>query len=398
VAPIFGGHPRTVRSPVTQFALSGLLVVVAVAVVGVLAVRHTSRDEALYDAKQLTELAGNAVVAPALRDPGSLDRVVRRYVLRDPVVRVKLWDESGRVVYSDEPRLIGRRFALEPDERALFRHPGVHADLSDLTRPENRFERGEGPLREVYLGIRGPQGEHLLFETYLREGAISTESHRVWRDVVPIVLGVLLALWLVQIPLGARLSRRLQRAQHQALTAADRERKRLARDLHDGVVQDLVAVSLTLGARQDHESGREVRRAIRRLRTLLVELYPEDLHRQGLEGALNDLLAPLQSRGLRTHLEVEDGVQLGREGEALFYRTAHEALRNVAAHAHAGSVRVRVTREAIEVTDDGEGFSEPSNGRPHLGLRMLDDLAREHGGALAIRSTPGQGTSILLTL
>ena len=297
---------RRLLTPVAQFALSGLVVVVAVAVVGVLAVRHISRNEALRDAKQVTELAGNAVVAPAIEPGvldeqpaalGRLDRVVRRYVLRDPVVRVKLWDESGRIVYSDEPRLIGRRFALEPDERELFRRPGVRADVSDLDRPENRFEQGRGPLREVYLGIRGPRGQRLLFETYLREGAISAESRRVWRDVIPIVLGVLLALWLVQIPLGWRLSRRLQRAQHQAVTASEHERRRLARDLHDGVVQDLVAVSLTLGATQDHETGSQVRRAIRRLRTLLVELYPDDLHRQGLEGALSDLLAPLQSRG-----------------------------------------------------------------------------------------------------
>ncbi|WP_028062924.1 sensor histidine kinase [Solirubrobacter soli] len=392
------------RSPVAQFALSGLLFVVVVAVVGVLAVRHISRDEALFDAKQLTELAGNAVVAPAIEpgvlreDPAALarlDGVVRRNVLRDPVVRVKLWDESGRVVYSDEPRLIGKRYTLEPDERELFRHPGVHADLSDLTRPENRFERGEGPLREVYLGIRGPGGEHLLFETYLREGAIAAETHRVWRDVIPIVVGVLLALWLVQIPLGARLSRRLQRAQHQAVTASEHERRRLARDLHDGVVQDLVAVSLTLGAAQEHETGAEVRKAIRRLRTLSVELYPEDLHRQGLAGALSDLLAPLQ---LETKLEIADGLQLGRDTEALFYRTAHEALRNVAAHANAQSVTVRVTERTLEVVDDGQGFAAPTDDRPHLGLRLLDDLAREHGGALEIRSTPGRGTSILLKL
>jgi signal transduction histidine kinase len=392
-----------VRSPVAQFALSGLLIVVAVAVVGVLAVRHISRNEALFDAKQLTELAGNAVVTPAI-DPGvvredptalaRLDRVVRRDVLRDPVVRVKLWDESGRVVYSDEPRLIGQHYTLEPDERELFRRPGVHADLSDLTRPENRFERGEGPLREVYLGIKGPNGEHLLFETYLREGAIAAETHRVWRDVIPVVVGVLLALWLVQIPLGRQLSRRLQRAQHQAVTASEHERRRLARDLHDGVVQDLVAVSLTLGATQEHETGAQVRKAIRRLRTLSVELYPDDLHRQGLQGALSDLLAPLP---LRATLEIESG-QLSRDTEALFYRTAHEALRNVAAHANAQSVTVRVTARSIEVADDGQGFSEPENGRPHLGLRMLDDLAREHGGALEIRSTPGQGTRIGLKL
>jgi two-component system NarL family sensor kinase len=410
---------RHLRSPVAQFALSGLVVVVVVAIVGVLAVRHISRGEALRDAKQVTELAGNAVVAPAIEpgvltgDPAALaklNRVVGLYVLRDPVVRVKLWDESGRVVYSDEPRLIGERFALEPDERALFRKPGVRADISDLTRPENRFEVGRGPLREVYLGIAGPGGRRLLFETYLREGAISADSRRVWSDVIPVVVGVLLALWLVQVPLGWSLSARLRRSQrareellHQAVTASEHERRRLARDLHDGVVQDLVAVSLTLGATQDRETGAQVRQAIRRLRTLLVELYPDDLHRQGLSGALSDLLAPLQSRGLKTALEVDEGLDgLGRGTEALLYRTAQEALRNVAAHAAASSVTVSVRRRGekceLEVADDGRGFAEPVESRPHLGLRMLDDLAREHGGTLEIRSTPDRGTRILLTL
>jgi two-component system NarL family sensor kinase len=410
---------RHVRSPVAQFALSGLVVVVVVAIVGVLAVRHVSRGEALRDAEQVTELAGDAVVAPAIEpgvltgDPAALrklDRVVRSYVLRDPVVRVKLWDESGRIVYSDEPRLIGQRFALKPDERELFRQPGVHAELSDLNRPENRFEAGQGPLREVYLGIAGPGGERLLFETYLREGAISADSRRVWSDVIPIVVGVLLALWLVQVPLGWSLSAQLRRSQrareellHQAVTASEHERRRLARDLHDGVVQDLVAVSLTLGAAQDHETGAQVRQAIRRLRTLLVELYPEDLHRQGLNGALSDLLAPLQSRGLKTALEVDEGLDdLGRGTEALIYRTAQEALRNVAAHAEASSVSVSLRRRdgtcELDVTDDGRGFSELGDERPHLGLRMLDDLAREHGGSLEIRSTTGRGTTILLSL
>src|SRR4051794_4869634 len=156
---------RLSGSPVTQFAATGLLAVVVVGIVGVLFVRHVSRGEALSDAEDLTRLAGEGIVAPAVgpgvltgdrRALARLDGVVRRSVLGDPVVRVKLWDSAGRILYSDEPRLIGERFALRPQEVAVLRGGGVHAELSDLTRPENRFDRGHGPLREVYVGIRGP--------------------------------------------------------------------------------------------------------------------------------------------------------------------------------------------------------------------------------------------------
>src|SRR3954471_3513397 len=420
---------RLSGSPVTQFAATGLLAIVVVGIVGVLFVRHVSRGEALRDAEDLTRLAGEAIVAPAVspgvlaEDPPALarlDRVVRRSVLRDPVVRVKLWDASGRILYSDEPRLIGSRFMLEPQQLTVLRDGGVSAELSDLTRPENRFERGQGPLREVYVGIRGPRGRRLLFEAYLREGALSADSHRVWQDVVPVVLGMLVVLWLAQVPLASSLASRLRRGQREreellrhAVSASEDERRRLAAALHDGAVQDLVAISYTLGGARgrvtDPEvvtaldaSGRQVRTVIRRLRTLLVELYPDDLHRQGLEAALADLLAGVQGRGLETSLTVDGPADLDRGRSALLFRTAQEALRNVVAHAHAERVDVHLARVAdgwqLDVVDDGVGFAAADADRPHFGLRLLDDRAREHGGRLEIQSTQGRGTRVRLTL
>jgi two-component system NarL family sensor kinase len=420
---------RLGASPVTQFAATGLLAVVVVALVGVLVVRHVSRNEALRDAEELTRVAGEGIVAPAIRpgvltgDPQALtalDRVVHRSVLADPIIRVKLWDASGHVLYSDEPRLIGERFALGADEQAVLRGGGVRADLSDLTRPENRFERGRGPLREVYVGIRGPDGRRLLFEAYLREGSLSAGSRRLWQDVVPVMLGMLVVLWLAQVPLARSLASRLRQGQREreallrhAVSASEDERRRLAADLHDGPVQDLVAISYALGGVQarvgDPElvatldtSGREVRTLIRRLRTLLVELYPDDLHRQGLEAALSDLLAGVQARGVTTSLIVDEPVDLDRGRSALLFRTAQEALRNVVAHAHAHQVDLHVARVdetwRLDIVDDGIGFVAGDDDRPHFGLQLLDDRAREFGGVLEIQSTPGHGTRVRLTL
>jgi two-component system NarL family sensor kinase len=420
---------RLSGSPVAQFAATGLLAVVVVGIVGVLVVRHVSRGEALRDAEQLTRLAGEGIVAPAIGpgvprgDPlalGALDRVVHRRVLRDPVVRVKLWDAAGRILYSDQPRLIGERFALGADELAVLRHGGVRADLSDLTRPENRFERGHGPLREVYVGIRGPGGRRLLFEAYLREGALSADSRRVWRDVVPVLLGMLVVLWLAQVPLARSLASRLRRGQREreallrhAVTASEAERRRLAADLHDGAVQDLAAISYALAGAQERVddpevaavlevSGQEVRTVIRRLRTLLVELYPDDLHRQGLEAALSDLLAGVQGRGVATSLTVDAPADLDRGRSALLFRTAQETLRNVVTHAHAERVDVHLAHLGddwrLDVVDDGVGFAPAEDDRPHFGLRMLDDRAQELGGRLEIQSTPGRGTRVRLTV
>jgi signal transduction histidine kinase len=102
-----------------------------------------------------------------------------------------------------------------------------------------------------------------------------------------------------------------------------------------------------------------------------------------------------------TKLDVADGLALPERTETLLFRIAQEALRNVAAHAEASRVLIRVARDdgtaVLEVEDDGRGFS-PDDGGPgapgHFGLRMLDELTREEGGTLAVDSAPGAGTRI----
>ena len=86
----------------------------------------------------------------------------RRILSGTPIVRVKVWDARGRVVYSHAPNLIGSRFALGGAELRTLHNGGVEADASDLNRPENRTERAFKRLVEVYVGIRGPDGERLL--------------------------------------------------------------------------------------------------------------------------------------------------------------------------------------------------------------------------------------------
>jgi hypothetical protein len=78
-----------------------------------------------------------------------LDDLITSQVLSASIVRVKLWKPDGTIVYSDEPALIGNRYALRNEELALFASGEADAELSDLNQPENRYERPEGKLLEA---------------------------------------------------------------------------------------------------------------------------------------------------------------------------------------------------------------------------------------------------------
>ena len=87
----------------------------------------------------------------------ALDSVVRSRVLGSDIVRVKIWSPDGRVLYSDEPQLIGGVYILNEDDTAVFASGETDADISDLSKLENRFERGNGRLLEVSGQERGDQ-------------------------------------------------------------------------------------------------------------------------------------------------------------------------------------------------------------------------------------------------
>ncbi len=417
-------------NPVVQFTLAGITAVLVVGVAAGILLSHAAEDEAVRDAKRVSVLAGTGIVEPVLTDAlvagdpaalARLDRVVRERVLgREGVVRVKVWTGDSEVVYSDEPRLIGDTFELGADDLEVLNDGGVDAGPSDLSEPENRYENSDSDLLEVYLQVHTASGTPLLFETYIEESFVNSAGDRVWSTLAPILIGALLILAALQLPLAASLARRLRRGQDEretllerAIDASEMERRRIAQDLHDGVVQDLAGVSYSIaavanragsGAEVDKESLNEgasrLRQSVRDLRGLLVEIYPADLHRAGIEAALTDVLAGLNSRGLETSLEVEPGIDLPEPVETLFFRIAQEALRNVVAHADAECVRIRIEMDGakarLEVNDDGRGFTfgHGHEAEGHFGLRMLSDLAAEAGGTFSVESSPGEGTIV----
>jgi hypothetical protein len=129
---------------------------------------------------------------------------------------VKIWLADGTIVYSDEHRLIGSKYSLGTDEQAALRDGTTEAEISDLKRPENRFERRFGKLLEVYLPIRDTAGRELVYEDYERYSSVAASGRRLWLSFAPAILGALALLCLIQIPLAWRATRRLQHGQANA--------------------------------------------------------------------------------------------------------------------------------------------------------------------------------------
>jgi signal transduction histidine kinase len=412
---------------VVQFALAALAAVLLLGVIALVVLTKQTRTEAIREAKGLTRLAGRGIAEPALTpgiykgDPQAIARVrhaLQGSVLRDPVVRVKIWTADGRILWSDEPRLIGRRYRLGDEELGAMRAGLTSAGISDLTQPENAFERPYEKLLQVYLPIRGPDGRRLLFEQYSRFSSISRSAQRKVEALAPAFVGGLVLLWLATLPLAWSLARRLQQRQREreellkrAIEAQDRERRRIAGALHDDVVQDLAGLgfSLSAAAGSDNspilqEAADQTRQTMRKLRSVLVDIYPPSLRRAGLQSAIDDLVAPLVAEGARVDVDVPADPRLSANTEALIFRAVQEGLRNTAKHAEAANVEVRVVvgrgRATATVSDDGRGFdaAQVSNGASdaHMGLTFLSDLARDAGGELHLRSAPGEGTTLVL--
>jgi signal transduction histidine kinase len=202
-----------------------------------------------------------------------------------------------------------------------------------------------------------------------------------------------------------------ERLLRQAIDASDAERRRIARDLHDGVVQDLAGVAFSISALardpgtpdQSRSSlqgaARSLRDGLKSLRSLLVEIHPPELAAESLPAGLADLIAPAAAQDVQASVSVEGAETVSDERAALVWRVAQEAVRNALRHGDASTLAVTVRRDGdrltLEVVDDGVGF-DPADVRDpdRFGLRGLRSLVDEAGGTLEVRSSPREGTTV----
>jgi signal transduction histidine kinase len=201
----------------------------------------------------------------------------------------------------------------------------------------------------------------------------------------------------------------LRDARSRIIAAADAERRRIERDLHDGAQQRLVALALTLrmaeqravdgdpdAAELVRSAGKEAGLALEELRNLARGIHPAILTNRGLPAAIDDLAA-------RATVPVEvvavPSERLPDAVEAAAYFVVSECLANVSKHAGATSASVAVTvadgSVTVAVGDDGIGGVTPGCGS---GLQGLEDRVGALDGTLTVESPPGQGTRVLATI
>lgn len=194
------------------------------------------------------------------------------------------------------------------------------------------------------------------------------------------------------------------------------ERERIGMDLHDGIIQDIYAVGLTLEharllLNENPQSARhrieqavnDLNSTIRDIRAYILDLRPRKLHEENLADGLHRLIAEFRANTL---IEVSTNMpanvlHLPQPQAVALFHICQEALANVGKHSHARHVSISLwttsERALLEITDDGRGF-DLSNTRLTLGhgLSNMQTRASNAGGELEISSDPGQGTTILV--
>jgi signal transduction histidine kinase len=201
----------------------------------------------------------------------------------------------------------------------------------------------------------------------------------------------------------------LRHARQRIIAAADAERRRIERDLHDGAQQRMVAVAVTLGLAQAQfktdpdaaqkliaQAREEAQLAVKELRELARGIHPAVLSDRGLAAALEALAGrapvPVEVSGVPAE-------PLAPQVEACAYFVTAEALTNVAKYAHANEASVELEVEEgtlrVRVQDDGVGGADPSTG---TGLRGLRDRVDALDGKLEVHSPLGEGTTITVEM
>lgn len=439
------------RHPVVVFLAVSVPLVVGIFVASNALADRAARQSAIDQAETTNAFLAKSSIQPYLRQGlldgsvSAVDKFIRRGVAftNSELVSFDIITADGKLAYDSTAVTIGAtdnlRFPLSRSQREVLARGGTDSAVADPTSNRSAARAGEeAGLVKIYTQVlatpsqraikraerRGStlDAEPALFVAYWRLQGLEERRGEILDNFRWITLGPLVLLTLVSTAMLALLTNQVRRGGRErerllqtAIDASDAERRRIARDLHDGVVQDLAGSAFSLsGAARDPATtpatsqvlaavSASMRDSLKQMRSLLAEIHPPDLHGQGLEAALDDLIAPAAAAGINASVSVS-GVQGATDAEvALLWRVAQEAVRNATRHSGATTLAVTIRGAddelLLEVVDDGVGFDTSAPSEPdRFGLRGLRSLVRDVGGDLAVRSAVGEGTSVRMAV
>jgi signal transduction histidine kinase len=413
-----------VRRQVTTFITVGVVILAVIAFGAVLASQVVARAEALRDAERVTDRLAHLVVGPLLAgalagDPGpraELNRAISSRLSDGLISEVNVWQRDGTIVYADQVRVVGTRKETPGEVLAAIDLNTVSSQIQDADEagvlPDERFV-------EVYVPLVLSDGNRYAFEAYFSSGHVDEQAAALVGTLAALAVVPLVALQLVQLPIALSLARQVRRQEDErvrllqrALSSSDKERAKIAADLHDGVVQDLAGAGYALAALRNSVAPERrgvadtvagaVRSAVDELRHLMVDIYPPDLSGSGLAVAVEDLVRPLRERDVDVLVDVAPLPTMDPETAASIYRVARESLMNVSKHSGASHVQVIIEvlepeQEAVRlrVCDNGIGVPAAQADRQHnghFGIRMLTDRVTDLGGRFSVMPGPTGGT------
>ncbi|MFE3837871.1 sensor histidine kinase [Pseudogemmobacter sonorensis] len=441
-------HPQEPRISLRrQFMLLAAIVVAGGMIVIGLWVRREIEHVVIGNSGAVTALYVDAMIAPAAQEldtgaglspegRGRLEEILGRGALRDEIYRFKLWSREGEILYSDDPAIVGRRFALNVGLSEAIAG-GVHAGISRASHDEDADRIPEDlALLEIYSPLRSSRTGEVIAVAEFYTGVetlganLAAARRKVWLVVGAVSLAMCSAFF-VLFSRGSRtilrqrraldaqirrlsallarnreLSERVDQANRRIATVHERNLRRISAELHDGPAQHLAFAALRLDgsgdARHQQVQG-AVNEALREIRNICQGFAVPELENLSVAQIARRLALAHEDRANNRVGLVIDGdlPDLSLAAKTCLYRFLQEALNNSMHHAPGVPPRVVLRPQdgglMARVRDDGPGF-DTGNVSEGLGLPGLRERVAGLKGRFELRSKPGEGTDLSIWL
>jgi len=296
--------------------------------------------------------------------------------------------------------------SVRPDSLATDADANSYRLLAEIYTELGQKEKAREYIRKMHDVMTRYATDHyqsglsqmeVLYETEKKEAQINALNKErglyLWLLAAAIGLIVLLAVLFVYRHLAHRRQKALLAAKV-ALETETKERRILARDLHDGLGGMLSVLRMKLEG-GSHDSLTLLDSIHTELRRTAHHLMPEELLKNGLESALRDFAVSVPN----AKFQAIGDICLDKDKELVLYRCAYELVNNTLKHANASKIDIQLMQDSKEVTlsvsDDGKGMADGAEG---MGLQNIRERIEPYKGHLAIVSADGQGTDINITL